>query len=116
MSKENRLKFNRSEEKSRFRRFLDSLNVVKKAYESAYEDESTEETNTSNTEVDRIFAQANNNIEADRRAYDRKPTNTRRQPVPNTQQYRPSEEDLYEMRARNNGDDEISNEKEIGNE
>ena len=117
LSKENSVKFNKSEEKSRFRKFLDSFKIVKDAYTSAYEDEGEEvKTTGGNPEVDRLFAQANSNIEAASRAYDRKPTNTRRQPVPNAQQYRPSEEDLYEMRARNNGDDEISNEKEIGNE
>lgn len=114
MSKENSVKFNKSEEKSRFRKFLDSFKIVKDAYTSAYEDEGEEvKTTGGNPEVDRLFAQANSNIEAASRAYDRKPINTRR-PVSNTQQYRPSEEDLYEMRARENGDDEISNEKEIG--
>ena len=114
LSKDKSVKFNKKEEKSRFRKFLDSFKIVKEAYTSAYDDNNEEvRTAGGDPEIDRIFNQAENNIAAASRAYDRKPTNVRR-PVPNNQQYRPSEEDLYEMRARQNGDDEISNEKEIG--
>ena len=113
MSKDKSIKFNKKEEKSRFKKFLDSFKIVKDAYTSAYDDDNGEVKNTgSDPEIDRIFNQAESNIAAADRFYDRKPTNVR--PAPN-KQYRPSEEDLYEMRARENGDNEISNEKEIGN-